>query len=59
MRLIAASALTRTESRGAHQRTDFPERDPQFDGRHVTITAGGTPAVETLDVSVPNAPSFR
>ncbi len=46
VRLIAASALTRTESRGAHQRTDFPERDPQFDGRHVTITAGGTPAVE-------------
>jgi L-aspartate oxidase len=46
VRLIAASALTRTESRGAHQRTDFPERDPLFDGRHVTVTASGAPAFE-------------
>jgi L-aspartate oxidase len=47
VRLIAASALTRTESRGAHQRTDFPERDTQFDGRHVTIAAPDTTAIET------------
>jgi L-aspartate oxidase len=40
VRLIAHSALTRTESRGAHQRTDFPERDPGLDGRHVTLRAG-------------------
>jgi L-aspartate oxidase len=46
VRLIATSALTRTESRGAHQRTDFPERDPRFDGRHVTIRAGGAPGIE-------------
>ena len=46
VRLIAYSALTRTESRGAHQRSDFPERDPQFDHRHVTIRAGGEPAIE-------------
>ena len=26
---IVKSALTREESRGAHQRTDFPERDDQ------------------------------
>jgi L-aspartate oxidase len=37
VRLIAASALARTESRGAHQRRDFPELDPGFDGRHVMI----------------------
>jgi L-aspartate oxidase len=43
VRLIALSALARTESRGAHQRRDFPERDPGFDGRHVTISAGGGP----------------
>jgi len=46
VRLIATSALTRTESRGAHQRTDFPERDPLLDGSHVTITAGAAPAID-------------
>jgi L-aspartate oxidase len=35
--LIAHSALARTESRGAHQRLDFPELDPAFDGMHVMI----------------------
>jgi len=33
-RLMAASALKREESRGAHYRTDFPELDPRLDGRH-------------------------
>jgi L-aspartate oxidase len=37
VRLIAGSALARTESRGAHQRRDFPELDPEFDGKHVMI----------------------
>jgi L-aspartate oxidase len=35
--LIARSALVRTESRGAHQRTDYPAPDPAFDGRHVMV----------------------
>ena len=34
-RLIAASALEREESRGAHRRADFPERDPALDHRHL------------------------
>jgi L-aspartate oxidase len=46
VRLIAISALARTESRGAHQRTDFPELDPDFDGRHVTIGPVGAPEIE-------------
>jgi L-aspartate oxidase len=46
VRLIAISALARTESRGAHQRRDFPERDPGFDGRHVTLSADGDPLIE-------------
>ena len=33
-RAIAASALARTESRGGHRRTDFPEPDPGLDGVH-------------------------
>jgi L-aspartate oxidase len=44
VRLIARSALAREESRGAHQRTDFPDRDPSLDGRHVMLRAeGGEP----------------
>ncbi|MBV8952992.1 MAG: aspartate oxidase, partial [Solirubrobacterales bacterium] len=35
--LIATSALARTESRGAHQRRDFPSVDPSFNGRHVML----------------------
>jgi L-aspartate oxidase len=46
VRLIALSALTRVESRGAHQRRDFPERDPALDGRHVTLRSGRGPALE-------------
>ncbi len=37
VRLIATAALARTESRGAHWRTDFPAADPSFDDRHVTL----------------------
>ncbi len=36
-RLIAACALRREESRGAHQRGDFPELDPALDHRHAVI----------------------
>ena len=41
VRLIASSALARTESRGAHQRRDYPEPDPELDGKHVTIELDG------------------
>ena len=44
-RLIARSALGRRESRGAHQRRDFPDRDPALDGRHVTLHQGGEPVL--------------
>jgi L-aspartate oxidase len=45
VRLIARSALAREESRGAHQRLDFPALDPGLDGRHVTLTGGGDPVL--------------
>jgi L-aspartate oxidase len=37
-RMIARSGLAREESRGAHSRTDHPERDPALDHRHVVLT---------------------
>ncbi|MEA2194902.1 MAG: L-aspartate oxidase, partial [Solirubrobacteraceae bacterium] len=42
-RLIAGCALHREESRGAHQRTDFPATDPERDHRHTVIGAGERP----------------
>jgi L-aspartate oxidase len=39
-RLVAASALGREESRGAHARSDFPATDPELDDRHSVIAPG-------------------
>lgn len=39
IRLIATAALARTESRGAHARSDHPKLDESFDQLHVTLTA--------------------
>jgi L-aspartate oxidase len=36
-RLIALCALERNESRGAHRRTEHPERDPALDRRHLVV----------------------
>jgi L-aspartate oxidase len=41
-RLVAASALAREESRGAHARSDFPASDPELEGRHSVIAAGAS-----------------
>ena len=42
-RLIAACALRRQESRGAHQRQDFPALDPELDNHHTVISADEQP----------------
>ncbi len=39
--LIAASAIGRPESRGAHLRTDYPLPDPALDGIHLVVGADG------------------
>jgi L-aspartate oxidase len=46
VRLVAASALERTESRGVHFRSDFPSEDARFAGRHVTLAQGREPRLE-------------
>jgi L-aspartate oxidase len=46
VRLIAGSALTREETRGAHRRRDFPELDPRLDRDHVTVRAGAEPELQ-------------
>jgi L-aspartate oxidase len=45
-RVIAACALARTESRGAHRRVDAPTTDPAFDELHAVLRDRGEPAFE-------------
>jgi L-aspartate oxidase len=45
-RLIAAACLAREESRGAHQRRDFPGTNAALDRMHVVIAGERVPTVE-------------
>jgi L-aspartate oxidase len=48
-RAIARCALARAESRGAHLRSDHPERDPALDRRHAVLAGDDTLAWEAWD----------
>lgn len=55
---MVASALRREESRGAHQRTDFPNRDDEKFLAHSLVSRdqAGAPRVEHLPVTVTRWP---
>ncbi len=55
---IVESALARSESRGAHQRTDFPQRDDQKFLTHSLVyrNADGSSRVEYLPVTITRWP---
>jgi fumarate reductase flavoprotein subunit len=55
---ILQSGLHREESRGAHQRTDFPGRDDERFLTHLVVNRGadGTPRVERLPVTITRWP---
>jgi L-aspartate oxidase len=46
-RIVGACALLREESRGGHQRSDFPDTDPLLDGHHAVIRANSAPVFES------------
>jgi L-aspartate oxidase len=45
-RMVAACALLREESRGAHFRADFPVTDRALDGHHAVVRGGRPPVFE-------------
>ncbi len=50
-RIVAKSALTREESRGAHRRSDFPDTEQALDGHHSSLSPDGESSMVPWDPS--------
>lgn len=52
-RMVASAALARTESRGAHQRADFPNQDDRVWLRHLAVSrrSDGGMAIDSLPLA--------
>ncbi len=48
-RTVAACALERRESRGAHRRVEYPQADPELEHRHIAVDAAGRLTWETWE----------
>jgi L-aspartate oxidase len=48
-RTIAACALKRRESRGAHRRVEYPQTDPALEHRHIAVITAGELTWETWE----------
>jgi L-aspartate oxidase len=46
-RIVGHCALLRRESRGGHQRADFPDTDAMLEGHHAVIRSGSAPVFES------------
>ena len=57
-RLVAACALAREETRGAHARVEFPAPDPALDGRHTVVESlSSAPRLVSWDAGLPLSPA--
>jgi L-aspartate oxidase len=52
-RLVARAALAREETRGCHRRADRPDADAALDDRHLVLTGGAEPSLETWISTAP------